>query len=146
MLTRRRPRGFWALAPFGELQDEITRFFGDEPGNGHGQMLSYRVDVREDNDHVFVEAELPGMTKDDIDITLENGVMTISGEKKLEQEEKKENFYVAERRYGKFSRSFQLPSVVDESKVEATLKDGVLHITLNKREEVKPRRIEVKVK
>ena len=134
------------MAPFGEMQDEVGRFFGDVPGNGRSQILNYKVDVREDDDHVYVEAELPGMTKDDIDITLENGVMTISGEKKLEHEEKKENYYLSERRYGSFSRSFQIPSVVDESKVEATLKDGVLHVTLNKREEVKPKRIEVKVK
>ncbi len=105
--------------------------------------MGYRVDVREDAEHIYVEAELPGLTKEDIEITLEDGVLTIAGEKKIENEEEREGYEVRERRYGKFSRTFELPSVVDEGKVRANLKDGVLLVTLDKREEVRPKRIEV---
>ncbi len=146
MLARCRPRNLWAFGPFGELQEELDRFLGDVWGDrGRGTPLGYHVDVREDAEHVYVEAELPGLSKDDIEITLGDGLMTISGEKKFEHDEAKENYHVRERRYGNFRRTFQLPSVVDESKVQATLKDGVLLVTLDKREEVKPKRVEVKV-
>ncbi len=107
--------------------------------------MGYRVDVREDAEHVYVEAELPGLASEDIEIALEDGTMTIAGEKRFEREDSNENYAVRERRYGKFNRTFQLPSVVDENKVHATLKDGVLLVTLDKREELKPKRIEVKV-
>ncbi len=146
MLTKYRPSDLWACGPFVELQDELGRFLGDAWGAaGRSAPLGYRVDVREDADHVYVEAELPGLTKDEIEITLEDGLLTIAGEKKAEREEQEENFHVRERRFGRFSRSFQLSSVVDEQKVHATLKEGVLLVTLDKREEVKPKRIEVQV-
>lgn len=137
-----RPNRMWAVSPF-----ELDRVFADFMGDlGRENGVNYEVDVREDADHVYVEAELPGLTKEDIDITLENGVMTIRGEKKLQQEKTSEGFHVRERRFGRFCRSFQLPVLVEENKVDATLKDGVLLVKLNKREEVKPKRIEVKVK
>lgn len=141
MLARRiRPNRFWALSPFelDRLFDNFVSDMGAEP------MVPYEVDVHEDAEHVYVEAELPGLTKDDIDITLENGVMTIRGEKKFEEERKDEGYHLRERRFGRFSRSFQLPALVNENQVNAVLKDGILKVTLNKREEVKPRRIEVK--
>lgn len=111
-----------------------------------GEALPYAVDVREDENHFYVEAEMPGLTKDDIEVTLENGVLTISGEKKTSVDEQKENFHLRERRYGRFTRAFTLPSAVDESKVNAVLKDGILTVTLDKREEVKPRKIAVAAK
>ena len=145
MLLNRMPRNLWACGSFGDLQGELDRFIGDVWG-GYPvpSSLGYRVDVREDAEHVYVEAELPGLTKEDIEITLEDGVLTIAGEKKLENGEEREGYQVRERRYGKFSRRFELPPVVDEGKVRANLKDGVLLVTLDKREEVKPKRIEVK--
>ena len=144
MLARwTRPTRWLALKPFGDLQTEMDRFFGDYlDGNG---MLSCDINVREDDEHVYIEAELPGLTKDDIEITFENNVLNVCGEKKLEKEEKEQHFHVRERRYGRFSRTFQLPTIVDESKVEATLKEGVLRLVLNKKEEAKPKRIDVKV-
>ena len=146
MVARCKPGALWAFGPFGEWQDELDRIIGGVWGEGgRSATLGYRVDVREDSEHVYVEAELPGLAREDVEITLEDGTMTIAGEKKLEREESQENYYVRERRYGKFKRTFQLPSVVDENKVHATLKDGVLLVTLDKREEVKPKRIEVKV-
>lgn len=103
---------------------------------------AYPVDIREDEDHIYVEAEMPGFKKDEVDVTLEAGVLTIIGQRKLE--EIKGEKHLTERRFTRVQRSFSLPSSVDEAKVEASLADGVLHVTLNKREEVKPRKITVK--
>lgn len=146
MVARFNPGVLWACGPFGEWQDELDRIIGGVLGeSGRPATLGYRVDVREDSEHVYVEAELPGLASEDIEITLDDGTMTIAGEKKFEREESQENYTVRERRYGKFNRTFELPSVVDEDQVRATLKDGVLLVTLDKREELKPKRIEVKV-
>jgi HSP20 family protein len=113
-------------------------------GNAGVRLAPYAVDVREDADHIFVEAELPGFTRDEVDITLENSVLTISAERKAEQQtEKKGEYLLNERRYARFLRSFTLPPTVNESSVEAGLKDGVLTITIKKREETKPRKITV---
>jgi HSP20 family molecular chaperone IbpA len=95
---------------------------------------------------MYVEAELPGYKKDEVDITLENQTLTISAEHKSEKTEGEENkgdWLLRERRYSRFLRSFNLPPTVDDQKVDAKLNDGVLTITLNKREETKPRRISV---
>jgi len=107
------------------------------------QLVPCNADVREDESHYYVEVEMPGLTRDDIEITLEDGVLTISGEKKMSSEQRKHNYHIRERQYGRFSRQFSLPVAVDENKVDALLKDGVLRITLDKREEAKPRKITV---
>lgn len=116
----------------------------------------YPVDIREDENHIFVEAEMPGFTKDQINITLENSVLTIQaqrsekspnqgeGQSTGQSREKAGVRHLSERRYTRISRAFSLPNTVDENKVDAKLENGVLHLTLHKREEVKPRRIEVK--
>ena len=128
-----------------EFDRQVNRLFENFWGGpGVTEMVECRVDVHEDRDHVYFEAEVPGLKKDEVSITLEDGVLSIEGEKKYAHEEKKEGCYLSERRFGQFRRSFRLPSAVDEQKVDATLKDGLLKITLNKREEVKPRKIEVK--
>jgi len=120
--------------------------FNRELFEGVGVMAPYAVDVREDADHIYVEAELPGFKKNEVDVTLENATLTITAER---AEEKKEDgkeqgeYLLRERRHVRFSRSFNLPPTVDESKVDAKLADGVLRITLNKREETKPRKINV---
>src|SRR4051812_11253657 len=124
-----------------EFDTALGRFFGGGDG-GQVRWAPFGVDVREDADHIYVEAELPGFRKDDIDITLENQTLTISAERK-ETEEKKGDYLLNERRYQRFLRSFTLPPTVDEKKVDAKLNDGVLNITLNKREESKPRKIQV---
>jgi HSP20 family protein len=131
-----------------EFDNVLTRYFGgNEGGNGGGRqhwMAPYGVDIREDQDHLYVEADLPGFKKEEVDITLENQTLTISAEHKVEnQEEKKGDWLLNERRYARFLRSFTLPPTVDDSKVDAKLTDGVLRITLNKREETKPRKIKV---
>ena len=129
-----------------EFDTALNRFFGGRTEDGGSQYLApYAVDVREDGDHIYVEAELPGYKKEDVDITLENQTLTISAEHKSEKQEggKKGELLLHERRYSRFLRSFTLPPTVDESTCEAKLNDGVLTITLNKREETKPRKIQV---
>ena len=104
------------------------------------------VDIFQTGDHELVlKAELPDMTREDIDITVENFVLTIKGEKKLSSEVKEEQFHHVKRRYGAFSRSFSLPRTVDASKVTAEYRNGVLTIKLPLREEAKPRQIKVDV-
>lgn len=130
-----------------EFDSMLGRFFGSRAmDSDRGGLAPYAVDVREDADHIYVEAELPGFQKDDVDITLENQTLTITAERKEEHkegEEKKGDMLLHERRYSRFQRSFTLPPTVDESKCDAKLADGVLTITLNKREETKPRKISV---
>jgi HSP20 family protein len=91
-----------------------------------------------------VKAELPSVKKEDVKVSLKNNVLTISGERKFEEETKRENYHRTERNYGQFMRSFMLPTTVDTDKVSAEFKDGILCVTLPKREEVKPKAIEVK--
>jgi HSP20 family protein len=104
------------------------------------------VDIYSTGEHTLViKAEIPGMAKEDIDITVENFTLTIHGEKKTEQTVKDDQFHRVERSYGTFTRSFALPQTVDSSKVAAEYKDGVLTITLPQREEAKPKQIKVNV-
>ena len=123
-------------------------FSGSQGDNGGSRLAPYGVDIREDQDHFYVEAELPGFKKDDIDITLENQTLTISAERREENKQGnggagKGELLLHERRYSRFLRSFTLPPTVDEQTVNAKLADGVLTVTLNKREETKPRKITV---
>ncbi|HEX4639981.1 MAG TPA: Hsp20/alpha crystallin family protein [Chthoniobacterales bacterium] len=127
-----------------EFNGVLGRLFGAQ-GDGGGRLAPFGVDVREDADHFYVDAELPGFRKDDIDITLENSTLTISAERNAQKEEngKKGDWLLRERRYNRFLRSFTLPPTVDEKTVDAKLNDGILSVTLNKREETKPRKISV---
>jgi len=97
-------------------------------------------------DEFVIKAEIPGVDKKDIDITIEDNVLTIKGEKKFEKEEKKENYLRAERFYGTFRRSFTLPASVDKDKIKAKLDKGVLTIEIPKKEETKPKKISIDVK
>jgi HSP20 family protein len=104
------------------------------------------VDIFQTGDHELVlKAELPDMSREDIDITVENFVLTVKGEKKLSHEVKEEQYHHLERRYGAFSRSFSLPQTVDSNRVAAEYKNGVLTVRLPLREEAKPRTIKVDV-
>jgi HSP20 family protein len=132
-----------------EFDTALSRFFGgaraNDGGGGGAVWAPYGVDVREDGDHLYVEAELPGFKKDEVEITLENQTLTISAERKEETKEGENgaDYLLRERRYSRFLRSFTLPPTVDDQKVDAKLNEGMLTITLNKREETKPRRISV---
>ncbi|MGA7616764.1 MAG: Hsp20/alpha crystallin family protein [Thermoanaerobaculia bacterium] len=134
------------------LQNQMNRlfepFFRDfAPGFTTPDLTSGTwvppVDVEETKDRIFVRAELPGMKKEDIEISFENGVLTLRGERRMEQENRERNFHRVERSYGSFVRSFTLPNSVDPEHVEAIYEDGVLEISMPKREEAKPRRIEI---
>ena len=132
------------IETFGREFDVLSRFFNAGQGDGGARLAPYGVDIREDGDHLIVEAELPGFKKDDVDITLENQTLTIAAERREEKKDQEEGGYLLnERRYSRFLRSFTLPPTVDEKSVQAKLENGVLTITLNKREETKPRKIAV---
>ena len=109
-------------------------------------MLAPRIDVKETDKEILIAAELPGTNEKDISLTLQNGVLTIQGEKKVEYDEEKENYHVMERSYGSFPRSLRLPDTVDEDKVEARFENGVLKVSLPKRAEAlgAQRRIDIK--
>ncbi len=129
--------------PAREFDTMLSRWFGNRQSEG-GSLAPYGVDVREDQDHLYVEAELPGFKKDEVEITLENQTLSIMAERRSEKnDEKKGDLLLHERRYSRFHRSFTLPSTVSDQKVNAKLADGVLTITLDKREETKPRKIQV---
>jgi HSP20 family molecular chaperone IbpA len=128
-----------------QFDNVLGRLFSQREDGG-GAWTPYGVDVREDVDHVYVEAELPGFTKEEVDITLENATLTISAQHKESVKDgngKKGEWLLRERRFNRVQRSFTLPQTVDEQAVKAALADGVLTITLNKREETKPRKVQV---
>ena len=103
------------------------------------------VDIFERQDHLVIRAEIPGVEKEDMDVRIENGVLTLHGERKQETEVKEENAYRMERTYGMFTRSFSLPTTVDAAaKVAATYKDGILEVTVPKVETAKPKKVEIK--
>lgn len=104
-----------------------------------------RVDVTETETEFNIKAELPGFAKKEIDLEVADGVLTLSAEHTEEKEEKKENYHLRERHYGSYSRSFRLPEGVDSEKIDAKMENGVLNVILPKREEEKPKKIEVKV-
>jgi HSP20 family protein len=137
---------------FAQIQDRFNRAFSTAygPGSDEGFLTSGAwvppVDIYQNGDHELVlKAELPDMTREDIDITVDNGTLTLKGEKKFAAEPKDDQYHRIERRYGAFSRSFSLPPTVDVSKVAAEYKNGVLSVRLPLREEAKPRSIKVDV-
>ena len=139
---------------FAQLQERINRAFSDAYGRSgsedEGLMTTGTwvppVDIYQNGDHeVVLKAELPDMTREAIDVTVENGTLTIKGEKRFSNEVNEESFHRIERRYGRFSRSFTLPQTVDAGKVSADYRDGVLTVRLPLRDEAKPRQIKVDV-
>jgi HSP20 family protein len=126
--------------------DRLNRMFSDFYGDAFSRGWVPAVDIYETDQHeVVLKAELPDMKREDINLTFENGVLTLKGERKFEQEVAKENFQRIERRHGAFSRSFTLPNTVDAGRISASYKDGVLTIRLPQREEAKPKQIAVNV-
>jgi HSP20 family protein len=133
------------------LRTELDKLFEDFFGNsmvrgGDGAsagVWSPAVNVREDTNNYYVEAELPGMSKEDIHVEVENNVLSLKGERRFENKQEGENYHFVERSYGSFFRSFALPKNVDSENIGAEYKEGVLHITLPKREEVKPKKVSI---
>lgn len=141
-ITRRRVRSLWT-DPFDAIRqlDKLIARPCDEFDGQTELVGSYPVDIREDGDAVYVDAEVPGFGRDEIEVTLDQGVLHISAERQIEATDGEQ--HLQERRYTKVARSFTLPSTVQDGKVDAKLADGVLHLTLPKREEARPRKIEV---
>jgi HSP20 family protein len=143
--------------PFREmvsLQDRMSRLLdmagsGSISRSGDDSLLSSAfippVDVYEDEHSVILKMEVPGVEQKDIDVQLENNVLSIQGERKFDKDEKKENFQRIERYYGSFNRSFTLPNTVDPNSVQADYENGILKVTLAKRAEAKPKQIKVNV-
>lgn len=131
-----------------EVGSELDRAFGWAFQNPWWPTLredgfAPAADVTEDENHFTVHVDLPGMKQSDIDVTIDGSTLTIQGEKKRESEVNQDNYYRVERNYGKFSRSFTLPSSVDSSKIEANYKDGVLTISIPKTAEARSRKIRI---
>jgi HSP20 family protein len=134
------------------IRDEVNRlfdnFFTGLPERRRGLLegeWAPSVDIAETDNDVVVTAELPGVKQDDVDITITDDVLTLKGEKKEEKEVKEKNYHRIERSYGSFQRSVSLPAGVQADKAKATYKDGVLHITVPKAEEAKPKQIKIDV-
>jgi HSP20 family protein len=133
--------------PFNEMQRLRDELFRGWPGQtGEMQTFAPPVDIYEDEGMITVSAHVPGMKAEDVHIDVENNVLTLSGERKLERETKREGYHRIESSYGSFTRSFVLPESADSEKVEANLSDGVLTVRIPKRPEAAPKRIEVKTK
>jgi HSP20 family protein len=131
------------LAGFGRLtnlQDELDRLF-ESPLRAWAPVL----DVREDADSFVIRAELPGLKREDIEVSLQDGALVISGERKVEEKQEGVEIHRQERFYGKFQRALTLPELVAADKVKAQYKDGILTVTLPKTEEAKPKQIDVSV-
>jgi HSP20 family protein len=129
-------------------REPLSRFFENFLNEAQGEEVSNRgwvppVDIQETTDGYRLQAELPGLTKEDINITLENNVLRLSGERKLEKDVRKESFQRIERTYGAFSRAFALPQQVNSAGVQAAFENGVLTINVPKAEQAKPRKIEI---
>ncbi|MGH7251807.1 MAG: Hsp20/alpha crystallin family protein [Nitrospiraceae bacterium] len=141
--------------PFRELEDmsdRLNRMFGRpaaRPESGKEAMTVAdwipAVDISETDAEYLIKAELPEVKKEDVKVTVQHGVLSIHGERKHEKEEKGKKYHRVERSYGSFTRSFTLPDEVDETKVRAEFKDGMLHLHLPKSEKAKPKAIDVKL-
>jgi len=142
--------------PFRDLvsiQDRMNRIFdeafrvrtGGEEDWALGGNWAPAVDIYEHEGNIVLKAELPGIDPKDVDVRVENNVLTLRGERKVDSEVKREQYHRVERAYGSFTRSFTLPNVVDTEKIKAEYSDGVLRVTLPQREEVKPKQISISV-
>lgn len=138
MLTR--------IDPFRELASFFETFSDVNPANREQLVFGTftpPVDVYEDEHNLVLKLEVPGMNEEDLKVSMEDEMLTITGERKFEKEEKEENFHRIERRYGTFTRTFRLPNTVDMEHVEAAYDKGILKITLAKRAEAKPKQIKI---
>jgi HSP20 family protein len=145
VLTRWEP-----FREFSTLQDRINRVFRESYNGGQDESLTTSsfapaVDVYEDEHKVSLKIEVPGIDEKDIDVRVENNTLTVHGERKIEKEEKEENYRRVERQYGSFTRTFTLPQTVNTENVSANYDKGVLKITLTKKAEAKPKQIKVNV-
>jgi len=145
----RRNKDVWdPFDVFSDLQNEMNRVFNRslKKQDGWPQNFNPDVEVTDETDHYTVHADLPGLKKEDFDISVRGNQVTIKGERKKEHEKKEKNAYFTERLYGSFSRTLEFPTELAAEKVKAAYKDGVLEVTLPKSETSKPKQINVEVK
>lgn len=145
LLRRSRPSSPTVTFPH-QVEEVFDRFLDFWHGNGSGEAAetaAYPVDIREQDGQIFLDAELPGFTKDEVKVTLERGFLSIIAEHR-EEKKKEGTEYLNERSYRRIQRAFTLPAEVDESKVDADLKDGVLHLKLEKSKESVQHQIAIK--
>jgi len=130
------------------VKRDLDRIFGEYDDETATATSLWRpaVDIFETKDNLVLRAELPGMSRDDVKISVENNVLTLKGERRFDEEVKRENYHRVERAYGSFCRSFTLPAEIDKRKIEARFQNGVLEVTMPRSEEAKPKQIEIKVK
>ena len=157
------------FAPLMDLRDRMDRLFDDVMGQWNrplsnrglfdpeafgrawpsaswtGDLVDVKFDVSDSEDAVEISAELPGMKEDEVDLTLSDGVLTIKGEKKVEREEKKKDYFLTERQYGAFRRAFRVPDTVDDAKISASFDNGVLNVSLPKRPEAKAKHKKISI-
>ena len=126
------------------FQNALIGFGPWQSSGAQQRATAFPIDLTENDDNFVVKASLPGMDPNDLEVMVQDNVLTIQGEMKSEEEKKDERYHVRERRYGTFARSIALPSSVDAGKVQAEYENGVLRLTLPKTEEAKPRRIQIK--
>jgi HSP20 family protein len=127
----------------GDMNRLFDRFFDGRTANGTSRRWIPAMDLLETEDHLVLRGDLPGLTEDDIDIEIKDNVLTVSGERKAESEEKGEGYYRVERTFGNFSRSLTLPQGVDAGTVEANFDKGVLEVRIPKPAEAKPTRVQI---
>ena len=146
-LVRWRPRNdvFRFRNEMDRLFDDFMERFPARRGVGE-QIWNPDVDIQDSENEVIIKAELPGMEQSDVNVSIQDNVLTLKGEKKQEKEEKEQNFHRVERTYGSFTRVFTLPATVVADKAAAEYKNGILTITLPKVEEAKPKEIDIEVK
>jgi HSP20 family protein len=144
MIRSPEKRFGWDL--FDDFDNVVNSFFKPVGSVSNGQALTPSLDIAETDKTYVLKAELPGVSKDDLDVSIKDGLLTINAESKFEHDEEKQGRLIRqERRYGKYVRSLRLGADVDESKVEADYRDGILTLTLPKAEVVQPRKIEVQI-
>ena len=149
-LIRYEPTAFPFFREMEEMSDRLNRFFGTWTRPNGKELLTVAdwtpvVDIQETDVEYLVKAELPEVRKEDVKVTVENGVLTLQGERKQEKEERGKKFHRVERSYGSFLRTFTVPLDTDETKVAADFKDGILKVHLPKTEKPRPKAIDVRV-
>jgi HSP20 family protein len=127
----------------GDMNRLFDRFFEGRSGNGVSRRWIPAMDLVETTDHLVLRGDLPGMTEDDVNIEIKDNVLTVSGDRKAENEEKGEGYHRVERSFGSFSRSLSLPRGIDPDKVEAKFENGVLEVQIPKPAEAKPTRVQI---
>lgn len=134
---------------FASLQERMNQLFNDffpemnEPSSLTTSAFAPRTDVYEEDEHIVLDMELPEMRQENLNLTLEGNTLTICGERKIEQERKRDRYHRIERSYGNFSRTFTLPATVDSNSVDAKYGNGILHVSMAKRADARPHQIKI---